>query len=681
MIVCIAEKPSVAKDIARILGATTSHDGYMEGNGYQVTWTFGHLCTLKEPDDYTPMWKRWSLGALPMLPKRFGIKLIDDKGIIKQFGIIERLMQAADGIINCGDAGQEGELIQRWVMQKAQAKCPVKRLWISSMTDEAIREGFSTLKDQQEYQPLYLAGLSRAIGDWILGMNATRLYTLKYGQDRQVLSIGRVQTPTLALIVNRQKEIDNFRPEPYWVLSTIYRDTLFTATAGKFTSKEEGEKSFAKIADKPFTVTDVQKKAGREAPPHLYDLTSLQVDCNRKYSMSAETTLNVIQSLYEKKLTTYPRVDTQYLSDDIYPKCPATLKGLRGYEDFTLPLAGKPLAKSKKVFDSSKVTDHHAIIPTGVPASGLTDLERHVYDLVARRFISVFYPDCKFSTTTVAGKVDDVDFKVSGRQILDPGWRVLYAKEPQPADGDTAKAQDEERTLPTFTKGESGPHSPTLTEKTTTPPKYYTEATLLRAMETAGKFVDDEELRAALKENGIGRPSSRANIIETLFKRRYIRRERKNIVATPTGIELIDTIKEELLKSCELTGIWEKKLRDIEHKKYDAGQFINELKQQITTIVNDVLADNSNRHVTVLTDDDLKKKTPRKAAKPRKKEAKTPAGDTTTQPAGDATPAADDSIIGTTCPVCGKGHVIKGKTAYGCDRWREGCTFRLPFKQ
>ena len=681
MIVCIAEKPSVAKDIARILGATTSHDGYMEGNGYQVTWTFGHLCTLKEPDDYTPMWKRWSLGALPMLPKRFGIKLIDDKGIIKQFGIIERLMQAADGIINCGDAGQEGELIQRWVMQKAQAKCPVKRLWISSMTDEAIREGFSTLKDQQEYQPLYLAGLSRAIGDWILGMNATRLYTLKYGQDRQVLSIGRVQTPTLALIVNRQKEIDNFRPEPYWVLSTIYRDTLFTATAGKFTGKEEGEKSFAKIADKPFTVTDVQKKAGREAPPHLYDLTSLQVDCNRKYSMSAETTLNVIQSLYEKKLTTYPRVDTQYLSDDIYPKCPATLKGLRGYEDFTLPLAGKPLAKSKKVFDSSKVTDHHAIIPTGVPASGLTDLERHVYDLVARRFISVFYPDCKFSTTTVAGKVDDVDFKVSGRQILDPGWRVLYAKEPQPADGDTAKAQDEERTLPTFTKGESGPHSPTLTEKTTTPPKYYTEATLLRAMETAGKFVDDEELRAALKENGIGRPSSRANIIETLFKRRYIRRERKNIVATPTGIELIDTIKEELLKSCELTGIWEKKLRDIEHKKYDAGQFINELKQQITTIVNDVLADNSNRHVTVLTDDDLKKKTPRKAAKPRKKEAKTPDSDTTTQPAGDATPAADDSIIGTTCPVCGKGHVIKGKTAYGCDRWREGCTFRLPFKQ
>ena len=680
MIVCIAEKPSVARDIARILGATVSHDGYIEGNGYQVTWTFGHLCTLKEPDDYTPMWKRWSLGALPMIPQRFGIKLIDDKGIFKQFAVIERLMQAADGIINCGDAGQEGELIQRWVMQKAQAKCPVKRLWISSMTDEAIREGFRTLKDQQEYQPLYLAGLSRAIGDWLLGMNATRLYTLKYGQNRQVLSIGRVQTPTLALIVNRQKEIDNFKPEPYWVLSTVYCDTLFTATAGKFTSKEEGEASFAKIADKPFTVTDVQKKAGKEAPPHLYDLTSLQVDCNKKFSMSAETTLNVIQSLYEKKLTTYPRVDTQYLSDDIYPKCAATLKGLRGYETFTQPLAGKPLAKSKKVFDSSKVTDHHAIIPTGVPASGITDLERHVYDLVARRFISVFYPDCKFSTTTVTGKVDDVDFKVSGKQILDPGWRVLYAKDAQTADNDGAKPQDEERTLPAFTKGESGSHAPTLTEKWTTPPKYYTEATLLRAMETAGKFVDDEELRAALKENGIGRPSSRANIIETLFKRRYIKRERKNIVATPTGIELIDTIKEELLKSCELTGIWEKKLRDIEHRKYDAGQFIDELKQQITQIVNDVLADNSNRRVTVMTDEDLKKKPQKKAAKPKPK----PTTVATAAPAvgkqQSETLPADDSIIGQACPVCGKGHIIKGKTAYGCDRWREGCTFRLPFK-
>ena len=681
MIVCIAEKPSVARDIARILGATASHKGYIEGNGYQVTWTFGHLCTLKEPDDYTPMWKRWALGSLPMIPQRFGIKLIEDKGVAEQFAVIERLMQAADGIINCGDAGQEGELIQRWVMQKAQAKCPVKRLWISSMTDEAIRDGFRTLKDQEEYKPLYLAGLSRAIGDWLLGMNATRLYTLKYGQNRQVLSVGRVQTPTLALIVNRQKEIDNFKPEPYWVLSTVYRDTLFTATKGKFTNKEEGEQSFAQIEGKPFTITDVQKKAGREAPPHLYDLTSLQVDCNKKFSMSAETTLNVIQSLYEKKLTTYPRVDTQYLSDDIYPKCAATLRGLRGYEAFTQPLADKPLPKSKKVFDSSKVTDHHAIIPTGVPAQSLTDLERNVYDLIARRFISVFYPDCKFSTTTATGRVDEVDFKVSGKQILDPGWRVLYAKDVPQDDNDSSKQQDEERTLPAFTKGESGPHKPKLTEKWTSPPPYYTEATLLRAMETAGKFVEDEELRAALKENGIGRPSSRANIIETLFKRHYIRRERKKIVATPTGIELIGIIKEELLKSCELTGIWEKKLRDIEHKKYDAGQFIDELKQQITTIVNDVLADNSNRHVAVTTDEDLKKKvkkktaTPKPAAQPKAKPAKTaPKKEEQTLP-------ADDTIIGKVCPVCGKGHIIKGKTAYGCDRWKEGCTFRLQFKQ
>ena len=681
MIVCIAEKPSVARDIARILGATASHKGYIEGNGYQVTWTFGHLCTLKEPDDYTPMWKRWALGSLPMIPQRFGIKLIEDKGVAEQFAVIERLMQAADGIINCGDAGQEGELIQRWVMQKAQAKCPVKRLWISSMTDEAIRDGFNTLKDQEEYKPLYLAGLSRAIGDWLLGMNATRLYTLKYGQNRQVLSVGRVQTPTLALIVNRQKEIDNFKPEPYWVLSTVYRDTLFTATKGKFTNKEEGEQSFAQIEGKPFTITDVQKKAGREAPPHLYDLTSLQVDCNKKFSMSAETTLNVIQSLYEKKLTTYPRVDTQYLSDDIYPKCAATLRGLRGYEAFTQPLAGKPLPKSKKVFDSSKVTDHHAIIPTGVPAQSLTDLERNVYDLIARRFISVFYPDCKFSTTTATGRVDEVDFKVSGKQILDPGWRVLYAKDVPQDDNDSSKQQDEERTLPAFTKGESGPHKPTLTEKWTSPPPYYTEATLLRAMETAGKFVEDEELRAALKENGIGRPSSRANIIETLFKRHYIRRERKKIVATPTGIELIGIIKEELLKSCELTGIWEKKLRDIEHKKYDAGQFIDELKQQITTIVNDVLADNSNRHVAVTTDEDLKKKVKKKTATPKPAAQGTDKPAKTTRKKEVQTLPADDTIIGKVCPVCGKGHIIKGKTAYGCDRWKEGCTFRLQFKQ
>ena len=698
MIVCIAEKPSVAKDIARIIGATASHNGYMEGNGYQVTWTFGHLCTLKEPDDYTPMWKRWSLGSLPMLPPRFGIKLIDDEGIRKQFAVIEKLMQKADGIINCGDAGQEGELIQRWVMQKAQAKCPVRRLWISSMTDEAIKEGFQTLRDQQDYQPLYLAGLSRAIGDWILGMNATRLYTLKYGQNRQVLSIGRVQTPTLALIVNRQKEIDQFVPEPYWVLSTVYRDTLFTATKGKFTSKEDGEQYFAQIADQSFVVTKVEKKPGKEAPPHLYDLTSLQVDCNKKYSMSAELTLNIIQSLYEKKLTTYPRVDTQYLSDDIYPKCAATLRGLRGYESLALPLLQQPLPKSKRVFDTSKVTDHHAIIPTGVPANNLTDMERHVYDLVARRFISVFYPDCKFSTTTVLGETGGVEFKATGKVIVDPGWRVVYAKEVQPVDDNAQKNEQEERTLPPFEKGESGPHAPTLTEKLTTPPKYYTEATLLRAMETAGKFVDDEALRAALKENGIGRPSSRANIIETLFKRKYIRRERKNIVATPTGIDLIDVIKEDLLKSCELTGIWEKKLRDIEHRQYDAALFIDELKAQITQIVKDVLADSSNRRLTLLGDDDLKakhkkKKTAKTSAKSQAKtQEKTTAtsaakpaspipvkGQASTQPLGETPAPVADAVVGSPCPKCHQGHLIKGKTAYGCSRWREGCDYRQPF--
>ena len=682
MIVCIAEKPSVAKDIARILGATNSHQGYMEGNGYQVTWTFGHLCTLKEPNDYTEMWKHWSLSSLPMIPQRFGIKLIDDDGIKRQFAVIERLMQAADGIVNCGDAGQEGELIQRWVMQKAGAKCPVKRLWISSMTDEAIREGFASLKDQNEYQSLYIAGLSRAIGDWLLGMNATRLYTLKYGQNRQILSIGRVQTPTLALIVNRQKEIDSFEPEPYWVLATVYRDTTFTATKGKFGTKEEGEAAFATIADKPFTVTAVQKKNGTEAPPRLFDLTSLQVECNRKFSYSAETTLKLIQGLYERKLTTYPRVDTQFLSDDIYPKCPSILSGIsKHYEALMGPLKGKKLPKSKRVFDTSKVTDHHAIIPTGVPATSLTDMERNVYDLIARRFIAVFYPDCKFSTTTVLGSVEDVEFKATGKEILSPGWRDVYAQHNEQqtvTSEDDERKGDEERTLPTFVKGETGPHVPTLSEKWTTPPKYYTEATLLRAMETAGKFVEDETLRAALKENGIGRPSSRAGIIETLFKRHYIRRERKNLVATATGIELIDTIHEELLKSCELTGIWEKRLRDIEHKKDDAADFINGLKQQITEIVNDVLRDNSNRRVTTLSEEDLKKKkaTKKKAATKKKSESQTVAP-ANTQPAAQN----NDPLVGTTCPVCGKGTIIKGKTAYGCSRWREGCNFRKPFDE
>ena len=678
MIVCIAEKPSVAREIARILGANASKDGYIEGNGYQVTWTFGHLCTLKEPHDYTPQWKAWSLGALPMIPPRFGIKLIENDGIKKQFSVIEKLMQNADSIVNCGDAGQEGELIQRWVMQKAQAKCPVKRLWISSMTDEAIAEGFQNLRDQEEYQPLYLAGLSRAIGDWILGMNATRLYTLKYGQNRQVLSIGRVQTPTLALIVNRQKEIENFKPEAYYVLSTNYRDTVFTATKGKFASKEEGQKYLEEITGKPFTVTDVQKKNGTEQPPHLYDLTSLQVDCNKKYSMSAEMTLNVIQGLYEKKLTTYPRVDTQFLSDDIYPKCATTLKGLRGYEALVAPLAGKPLKKSKRVFDSSKVTDHHAIIPTGVPAVNLTDIEKHVYDLIASRFIAAFYPDCKFATTTVLGKVEKVDFKVTGKTILDEGWRTVYGKEKQEVEGND---NTEERTLPVFVKGESGDHIPSLAEKWTTPPKFYTEATLLRAMETAGKFVENEELRAALKENGIGRPSSRASIIETLFKRHYIKRERKNLIATPTGIELIDLIREELLKSCELTGIWEKKLRDIEHKKYDASQFVEELKAQIAEIVRDVLSDTTNRRVTVLSEQDLKKKmAPKAQTAPKAEGPAAKSGSPATKSPGTVAGAqAGDDLVGQKCPLCGEGHIIKGKAAYGCSRWKEGCTWRKAF--
>ena len=586
MIVCIAEKPSVAKEIADILGARSRHDGYYEGNGYQVTWTFGHLCTLKEPHDYTPMWQRWSLGSLPMIPPRFGIKLIEDRGIEKQFSTIESLMQKADMIVNCGDAGQEGELIQRWVMQKARAKCPVKRLWVSSLTEEAIREGFANLKDQSEYQPLYEAGLSRAIGDWLLGMNATRLYTLKYGQNRQVLSIGRVQTPTLALIVKRHLEISNFVPQPYWELKTEYRGTTFNVTEGRFESEEAGREALEKITGQPFLVTDITAKNGTELPPRLYDLTSLQVDCNKKFALSAEQSLQIIQSLYEKKVTTYPRVDTTYLSDDIYPKCGNILKGLRDYQTLTLPLMDKPLAKSKKVFDNKKVTDHHAIIPTGVYPQGLTELEKKVYDLVARHFIAVFYPDCKFRSTIVLGVSADVNFKTTGKEITQPGWRVVFAGEQQD------DKEEKEKLLPSFAKGESGPHTPGLTEKWTQPPKAYTEATLLRAMETAGKLVEDEELRDAMKENGIGRPSTRAAIIETLFKRNYIRREKKNIVATSTGIELIGIIKNELLKSAELTGRWEKKLRDIEKKEYDAKKFIAELKEMLQEIVNSVLRDN-----------------------------------------------------------------------------------------
>ena len=617
MIVCIAEKPSVARDIAHVLGATQQKDRYMEGGGYQVTWTFGHLCELKEPHEYTPLWKTWSLGQLPMIPARYGIKLKADKGVEKQFRIIEQLMQNAQGIINCGDAGQEGELIQRWVMQKARATCPVKRLWISSLTEDAIREGFQHLKDQSEYQSLYEAGLMRAIGDWTLGMNATRLYTLKYGANRQVLSIGRVQTPTLALIVRRQQEIEHFVPVPYWVLTTVYRDVTFSAVMEEgdrgYRTREEGERALASIRELPFTVTAVQKKKGAEGPPRLFDLTSLQVECNKKYGFSADTTLQLIQSLYEKKFTTYPRVDTTFLSDDIYPKCPQIMNGLRAYFHLMDHIKGKPLPKTKKVFDNSKVTDHHAIIPTGVVAQGLSDMEMKVYDLVARRFIAVFHPDCLFTTTTVLGQVAEVQFRATGKEITDPGWRVVMAAanaadsdEPDApaAEGGTASpakgGQGENAPLlPSFTKGESGPHTPDLAEKQTTPPKPYTEATLLRAMETAGKTVEDDELRDALKENGIGRPSTRAAIIETLFKRHYIRKERKSLWATPTGVELIGLIREELLKSAELTGIWEKKLRQIERHEYEPATFLGELKQMVSDIVMTVLRDNAPRRVTV----------------------------------------------------------------------------------
>ncbi len=625
MIVCIAEKPSVAKEIADVLGARSRRDGYYEGNGYQVTWTFGHLCTLKEPHDYTPMWQRWSLSSLPMIPPRFGIKLIDDRGIEKQFKIIGQLMQAADMIVNCGDAGQEGELIQRWVMQKAQVKCPVKRLWVSSLTEEAIREGFATLKDQSEYQSLYEAGLSRAIGDWLLGMNATRLYTLKYAKSRQVLSIGRVQTPTLAMIVKRHFEIENFVPQQYWTLKTLYRDTTFNVILKKseeelmaeiekqkekaekkgvpfdvfeafrkaeaanpgiepITSEAQGAEIMERIKDAPFTVTSIEKKDGKELPPSLFDLGLLQTECDRKYGIPIDVTLQTVQSLYEKKVTTYPRVDTTYLSDDIYPKCPNILRGLRDYQTLVAPLAGKPLLKSKKVFDNKKVTDHHAIIPTGVYPQGLTDIEKKVYDLIARRFIAVFYPECKFQTTTIYGESAEIPFKASGRKIIDPGWKAIFQGE--------NNDEKEEKEIKTFNKGESGPHLPELLEKWTQPPKPYTEGTLVRAMETAGKFVDDEELRDAMKEQGIGRPATRAEIIKTLYKRNYIQKAKKNIVATQTGIELIATIRNELLKSAELTGQWEKKLRDIEKRQYEAKTFIEELKVMLTGVVNDVLRDN-----------------------------------------------------------------------------------------
>ena len=645
MILCIAEKPSVGRDIARVLGANTQRDGFMEGNGYCVSWTFGHLCALLDPHEYNDQWKGWNMSSLPMVPARFGIKVSDDKGILKQFNTIKDLISKAEMVINCGDAGQEGELIQRWVYQKAGCKVPVKRLWISSLTEDAIREGFANLKDQSHYQHLYEAGMMRAIGDWLLGMNATRAYTLRYakgvGKDRQVLSIGRVQTPTLALIVKRQHEIENFVPRTYWELKTIYRDTTFSAQLPveedeyAITSLEQGQKLVDSIKDLPLEITSVEKKKGMEYAPRLFDLTSLQVECNKRYGLSADDTLKIIQSLYEKHVTTYPRVDTTFLSDDIYPKVPATLQGIQEFFPQVAPLlplkadGGKgpgSLPKSKKVFDNSKVTDHHAIIPTGQKPNNLTDLERKVYDMVALRFIAAFYPPCQVANTTVLAQAGEVPFKVTGREIIEQGWREVFAKD-TPAEPSDTSEPSEQKALPSFKKGESGPHEPQLQEKTTTPPKYYTEATLLRAMETAGKTVDNEELRDAMKETGIGRPSTRAAIIEKLFQRKYIVREKKNIKATEVGINLIHTIISPLLKSAELTGLWEKKLREIERGDFQAQQFLDELKQMTAEVVREVKSDKS----------------------------------------------------GMRCPICGKGMIIRGRTRYGCSRWREGCTYAEQF--
>lgn len=681
MKVCIAEKPSVAQSIAQILGANTRRDGYWEGNGYQVTWTFGHLCELKNPEEYDQRWKAWSLVWLPIMPQRFGISLKEDDGIKRQFDVIKRLYDQAECIINCGDAGQEGELIQRWVMQKAGAterekagNIPIYRLWINSLTDDAIREGFAHLELQKKYENLYMAGLSRAIGDWLLGMNATRLYTLRYGQTsaRQVISIGRVQTPTLAMIVKRHFEIMNFQPQQYWELKTSYRDVTFNSTKGKYDKIEEAQAALEAIKEAPFCITDVQKKSGKESPKRLYDLSALQVDCNKKFGFTAEQTLQLIQSLYEKKVATYPRVDTTYLPDDVYPKCPNIMRGLRGYENFTQPLltSNKKLPKSKNVFDNSKVTDHHAIIPTGVPATALSQMEWQVYDLITRRFISVFYPDCQFDTTTVLGEASKVEFKVTGKLITNPGWRAIYNDQ---------KDEDDEKEsgsiLPEFNVGESGPHIPSLLEKWTQPPKPYNEAALIRAMETAGKQCEDEELRDAMKENGIGRPSTRAAIIETLIKRRYIRREKKNLIATQTGIDVIQVIHEELLKSPELTGQWERKLRMIEKGQYEASLFLNELKLMVMEIIQSVLKDNTNRQVAYVEAEEEKKskKAPAEKSKraPRKKKEdkvkETPKSKT-------------DAVVPTICPLCG-GAVIKGKTAYGCANWRTGCTWRMPFAE
>ena len=668
MKVCITEKPSVARDIASIIGATTRRDGYFEGNGYRVTWTFGHLCCLKEPHDYTPLWRRWSLGALPMVPPKFGIKLIDDEGIKRQFHVIETLIAEADEVVNCGDAGQEGELIQRWVMQKAGIKCPVSRLWISSLTDQSIREGFESLQPEVKFDNLYYAGMSRAIGDWLLGMNATRLYSLRYGGKGNVLSIGRVQTPTLALIVKRHFEIAEFKPEDFWELKTVYRDVTFNAAKGRFNDPAEAEALLASLASQPFTVTSVTDKKGREAPPRLFDLTSLQVECNKRWGWTADESLQLIQSLYEKKVTTYPRVDTTYLSEDIYPKIPTILRQMTPYADRTAPVLAGKIPHSKKVFDNSKVTDHHAIIPTGQPPTSLVGNERKLYHLIAMRFIAAFYPDCIFLQTTVTATVDKTEFKAVGKVIENASWRSLFS-------GDSAESSgDDERIMPAFTVGESGPHKPSLQKKTTQPPKYYTEGTLLRAMESAGKTVDDEELREAMKENGIGRPSTRAAIIETLFKRRYIYRERKNIMASQAGIDLIATIQDELLKSAKLTGIWENKLRRIERGDYQASEFIGELKELINTIVINVLSDNSSHRIAI-SEDKAEETDSKKKRRKTSDSAKSPKSGTTRRK------KKVESLDQIVCPTCKKGHIIKGRTAYGCSRYADGCTCRLPFEQ
>lgn len=658
MKVCITEKPSVARDIAAIIGAKSRHDGFYEGNGYCVTWTFGHLCCLKEPGDYTPAWRRWDIASLPMIPPKFGIKLIADRGIEKQFKVIESLIEKADEVINCGDAGQEGELIQRWVMQKANIKCPVKRLWISSLTDESIRTGFKDLKPADDFDNLYYAGLSRAIGDWVLGLNATRLYTVKYGnRGESVLSVGRVQTPTLALIVERHKAIVEFKPEDFWELKTEYRNVTFNATAGRFKNEEDAKAALAAVSGLPFFVTDVTEKRGKESPQRLFDLTSLQVECNKRWGWSADESLSLIQSLYEKKVTTYPRVDTTYLSEDLYPKIPGILQRMTPYSNVTAPVLAAKLPKSKKVFDNAKVTDHHAIIPTGESPSALVGNERLMYHLIAMRFIAAFYPDCIFSTTTVMGKAGEVTFKTTGKVIIEPGWRAL--------DKDNKEADSDQVILPSFTVGENGLHKPGLVKKTTQPPKPYTEGTLLRAMETAGKTVDDDELREAMKENGIGRPSTRAAIIETLFKRKYIRRERKNIAVTDAGIALIDIIQSPLLKSAKLTGIWENRLRRIERGQYSASEFIAQLKEMVTDLVRAVLTDNSGNHINVKNIGNDSKPEPKKSsAKPNTPKAKKP---------------RITKFEHVKCPVCSQGHILKGKTAYGCSRYADGCNLRLPF--